>query len=394
MAFSSILGQLITYAMMPILARVFDAQEFSIYADFFAWVIPISVLITLRIEYAIPTKSNIGDQYVTAIDAITTGIFNTILLTLPFAFYAYYHCDELWYYGLIPLAAFFNVIPQVFLFLLSKQLKTQQTGWFRILNSAAVQCISIALGAFFKDVSGLIFGFLIGQFIGLLVLFYGNIHALWESRKKISIVSLSKNYRDYIFFNTPLGILEVLQISAIVLIIDFFYGDPFPGYFYMAWRILQAPINLISNNAYLINYHYCSEAKNNQLPYHSIIKNQFKSFAILALLMITTIWACGPKLFEFVLGTEFKFSGQIACTLVIMYATQFAVSPFSFVAILENKQRTLLMRNLVQFTITTITLIAMANQGIQIENALMIYGAFVAAIHLLNFHWYYNLSKK
>jgi O-antigen/teichoic acid export membrane protein len=393
MALSSVLGQLITYSMMPVLTRIFNAEQFSLYADFFAWVITLSVLITLRIEYAIPTKSSTIELYATTSDALSIGVFNTALLTIPFILIAFFNVESPWYYSLIPLAALFSAIPQVLVFLLSKQLKTKQTGWYRILNSLAVQFISIALGSLFHNVIGLISGYLFGQLIGIMVLCKGNIQMLWKSRKKLLIRELLHKYKDYIIFNTPLGILEVLQTSTLVLIIGYFYGNPFPGYLYMAWRILQAPINLISNNAYLINYHYSSEAKNNSLPYSGIITQQFKILSIIAILMVLVMWLFGPPLFEIILGEDFKYSGHIASALVVMYATQFAVSPFSYTAILENKQKELLVRNLVQFTLSTTGLIIMSQQKMAIEKTLILYGTFVAIIHLSNLYWYLKLSK-
>jgi O-antigen/teichoic acid export membrane protein len=105
------------------------------------------------------------------------------------------------------------------------------------------------------------------------------------------------------------------------------------------------------------------------------------------------MWLFGPPLFEIILGEDFKYSGHIASALVVMYATQFAVSPFSYTAILENKQKELLVRNLVQFTLSTTGLIIMSQQKMAIENALILYGTFVAIIHLSNLYWYLKLSK-
>jgi O-antigen/teichoic acid export membrane protein len=126
MALSSVLGQLITYSMMPVLTRILDAEQFSLYADFFAWVIILSVLITLRIEYAIPTKSSTIEQYETTSDALIISVLNTALLTIPFILIALFNPESPWYYSLIPLAALFSALSTCVLIIQATQ---NQTNW-------------------------------------------------------------------------------------------------------------------------------------------------------------------------------------------------------------------------------------------------------------------------
>lgn len=393
MAVSSIIGQLITYLTMPILARIFDPHAFSLYADFFAWVIPLSVLNTLRVEYAIPSFAKKTEQYRTAYDAIIISLINTIIFTIPFVIYTLISSNSSWYYALIPSAALLNSMPQVLFFLVTKQLKTNQTGLYRIINSLANQLLSILFGLLLKDVLGLILGFIIGQLVGMLVLCFGQVHLIWQQRTKFSPLLLLKNYKEFMLFNTPMGVLEVLQISSIILLISYYFGDPFPGYFYLTWRVLQAPINLISNNAYLVNYHHCSELKTKSLPYNKLIIDQFKILFGIAIIISFVIFLFGKEIFSILLGENFSYSGQLAGNLVVLFSMQFAINPFSFVAILENKQRELLIRYGAQFLLNTLCFVVLANLNFNIEITLTAFSVLGAIFHAYNFYWYFKLAR-
>lgn len=393
MAFSSIIGQLITYSMMPILSRIFDAHAFSLYADFFAWVVPLSILISLRIEYAIPAHSDKNNQLSTAFDAIVISVINTIILSIPFTAYALFIKTEVWYYALIPLASLLNTIPQILFFLVTKQQKTNQAGLYRVANSLSNQVISIFFGLLLKDVLGLILGFILGQMIGVIILSFGHIQNILQQKRKYTFREWVNQYKAFIFFNTPMGVIEVMQISAVIGLIGFYYGDPLPGYFYLVWRVLQAPINLISNNVYLVQYHHCSELKNQQLSYDHLVRNQFFLLLIFAFLFAITILFFGEAIFSVFLGDQYQQAGIIAKYVIVIFAMQFAVNPFSFVAILEKKQSTLLLRFALQFLIHSASFIILASALVRFENTLLIYSIVGAFFHILNFLWYHNLAK-
>jgi O-antigen/teichoic acid export membrane protein len=190
-----------------------------------------------------------------------------------------------------------------------------------------------------------------------------------------------------------MGVLEVLQISSTILLISYYFGDPFPGYFYLTWRVLQAPINLISNNAYLVNYHHCSELKTKSLPYNKLIIDQFKILFGIAIIISFVIFLFGKEIFSLLLGENFSYSGQLAGNLVVLYSMQFAINPFSFVAILENKQRELLIRYGAQFLLNTLCFVVLANLNFDIEITLTTFSVLGAIFHAYNFYWYFKLAK-
>ena len=58
------IAQVVSYAAMPILTRLFSAEDYSLLALFFSWLLPFVVVSTLRIEFSIPDAESLSDALV------------------------------------------------------------------------------------------------------------------------------------------------------------------------------------------------------------------------------------------------------------------------------------------------------------------------------------------
>jgi len=389
---SAAIGQIITYLTLPFLARVYSPDEFSGFSKFLSWVIPLSILASFRIELAIPSQPSKELQYKTAFISLTLLIMASVGIQLLLALGEILGFHLSYMYGLLPIGIISTSAPQILFFLNTSLQRNVQSASYRIFNNIVLQLTSIFLGYTTLGASGLIIGYLVGQWVGILILLKGHFYTLWSWKNKIQWQEISLEYKEYVLFATPQAIIETLQLSGTIFFLTILFGEPYPGIFYLCWRILQAPVNLISNSIFVIEYNKCSQLSARNLPYISRIKKSFRSLTIIAIPMGLIFLFFGPQIFTLVLGEQHAFSGKMASYLSLWFVVQFIVSPFSYTAILAQKQHLSLLFN----SFDIIAKLMAFSIGFLFDNIWMglgTYSVLSAIIGLGIYRWYLQISS-
>ena len=383
-------GQLITYGTAPILTRMYNAEDFAWFALFYAWIIPFAVLATFRIEYSIPnaeTEMMARERAKLSINnawRLASGI--AILFSILYFFGMHISAFE----AFLPIGIFSIAVIQTYNFLSTRLNRYRTNAAYRVANSLFINGSSIALGYFFFDYLGLVIGFIIGQVISMWVLFNGTRQdeLTEEPVKDISL----RPFKQYIFFNTPQGIIETLQLSGTVWMLNVCFGDSATGLYFMCWKIIQAPVNLISNTIFLTHYNKASELKKNGESYRPLMLSTAKALMAFSGIGAIIIVAFAPSLFAFVFGEEWRASGEMARWLAPLFVLNFSISPFSFTAILENVQNKALGLNIVD-VILKMTALYVGYLLNSLNWAIGLYSLVSSIMYLITFVWYLHLAK-
>jgi O-antigen/teichoic acid export membrane protein len=392
LAISTALGQVITYLLLPFVGRLYSTQEFSDFSIFYAWLIPLSILSSLRIELAIPNQSKTDDQYRVTGIAISMSFFFSILLQVLLLFLYWFIPSIHVIYLFIPLGILFTSLPQTLYFLSTRKNQYQQSAWYRIVNNLGIQAVTIGLGYCGWGIWGLLIGLLAGQIMGALILSCGNLKALLPYFQFPFTQKNWQEFKDYIFFSMPQALLESLQLSGTIALLSILFHDPYPGIYYLCWRILQAPITAISNTFFVVQYNECAQLLHQNKSYLQNIKTNAIYLSIIGLIIGILFFFWGPTLFAIFLGPQHFLSGKMAQYLAIWFTLQFIVSPFSFAALLKNKQRTSLLINALDIVLKLVAFII----GFCLDDvwlALGIYSVLSAGLNLYTFRWYLKISK-
>ena len=394
LAGSAGIGQAISYLFMPILSRVFTTEDYSVFSLFYAWIVPLAVFSTFRIEFAIPHQHNSEKRFKTAYTAIKSSVIITLLISL--LVYIGWAADWLQNTNIliwIPLGILSVSIPQILYFLSTRENQYRKSGLYRIINNLVLQSASAILGWMLWGSTGLIVGMLIGQMAGALTLLVGNGKMLLKNAEKESWTTSLKEFKSYILYSTPQGLIETLQLSGTIFIIYALFDEPYPGLFYLCWRILQSPITLISNTIFVVHYNNASQLHSQQKDYHWLITKTAKLLFVIGGCIGCVLFFFGPPLFAFFLGEPWREAGEIARILSPWFVLQFAVTPFSFVAILENKQRTAFFISLMDIVLKGISLL-IGSYLHSITIGLILYSLSGTLILLFTYFWYLKQSKK
>ena len=394
LAGSAGIGQAISYLFMPILSRVFTTEDYSVFSLFYAWIVPLAVFSTFRIEFAIPHQHSTEKRFKTAFTAIKSSVIITVFISLLAilgwaAGWLQNSSILMW----IPLGILSVSIPQILYFLSTRENQYRKSGLYRIINNLVLQSASAILGWMLWGSTGLIVGMLIGQLAGALTLIVGNGKNLYLHAEKENWIDSLKEFKSYIFYSTPQGLIETLQLSGTIFIIYALFDEPYPGLFYLCWRILQSPITLISNTIFVVHYNNASQLHSQQKDYQWLITKTAKLLFIAGGCIGAVLFLFGPPLFAFFLGEPWREAGEIARILSPWFVFQFAVTPFSFVAILENKQRTAFFISLIDIVLKGISLL-IGSFFHSIGIGLILYSVSGSLILLFTYFWYLKQSKK
>jgi O-antigen/teichoic acid export membrane protein len=373
---------------------VFTTEDYSVFSLFYAWIVPLAVFSTFRIEFAIPHQHNSEKRFKTAYTAIKSSVIITLLISL--LVYIGWAADWLQNTNIliwIPLGILSVSIPQILYFLSTRENQYRKSGLYRIINNLVLQSASAILGWMLWGSTGLIVGMLIGQMAGALTLLVGNGKMLLKNAEKESWTTSLKEFKSYILYSTPQGLIETLQLSGTIFIIYALFDEPYPGLFYLCWRILQSPITLISNTIFVVHYNNASQLHSQQKDYHWLITKTAKLLFVIGGCIGCVLFFFGPPLFAFFLGEPWRESGEIARILSPWFVLQFAVTPFSFVAILENKQRTAFFISLMDIMLKGISLL-IGSYLHSITIGLILYSLSGTLILLFTYFWYLKQSKK
>jgi O-antigen/teichoic acid export membrane protein len=393
------LGQMITYAAAPILSRLFTSEDFAQFALFYAWVVPLAVLATFRIEFSIPNTAQDYFAYAHARVALRATFMNSLIFAGIIALLYFIGVPVSTTNMLIPLGMLSVAIPQIFNFLSTRLQYFKLNALYRLTNNIVLNGMSIVLGYMMLGPMGLVLGFLIGQFAASALLYLGIYpykKADEEFFKEIGPEQKTElsfgDFKNYIFFNTPQGIIETLQLSGTIWLLNVLFGDSNTGYYYLCWRIIQAPITLVSNTVFLVQYNKASALRAEGKSYFTLIKGTAWLLFGLSAIAGLTLFLFGPPLFAWFFGEEWRASGEMARYLAPWFMLNFAVSPFSFTAIIEKKQRT-------SFIITSIDVIGkiaaiyIGSIYQDIQLAMILFSISSSIILAFTLAWYFKLSR-
>ena len=389
------IAQVVSYAAMPILTRLFSAEDYSLLALFFSWLLPFVVVSTLRIEFSIPDAESLSDALIRRNMAKKVSAYLSLFLLLVLL--------ALWLVGvidnavllLLPLGVFLTAWVQVYNFYSTRSGEFALNSWVRIIGNVGISGISLCIGYFAYLSYGLVIGYLLGQLVSLILFLVFTKRPPEEKtlpQTSIHPTSLSR-FSKYIFFNMPNGLVEVLQLSLMVFFLNGTFGAAVTGAFYLCWRILQAPAALISSTIFLSQYSTASELHRSGQPFHRMIASTSLILLLLSLPAMIVVVMYGPELFSYVFGSEWVQAGEFASILIVYFVLNFITVPFNYVPLIKGKQKSLLLLSTLDLLFRFVGFFVGHAYG-SAQLALVLFAVTGSLFCGVYWAWYYSMAKE
>ncbi|MCR4347319.1 MAG: oligosaccharide flippase family protein [Sulfuricaulis sp.] len=246
-----VLAQVVSISMVPIVARLFDPDDFGVVAIFMAVAQGLAVVAPLRYFRASLLMGN--DQRANMMLSMSAWllvffcvlVFGVVAVVAPGGFSAGF---------LEPLGVWIWLLPvQVFLLALSQIMTTAHTRnkTFRPVATADVgEALLMSGGRILTGLGGSsVWGLLVGQFIGnagrVLLMARENVSVAKLFRLRMSwqeAKSLAIEYRDFPLHDTPAGMVTFMAEKVPLLAMGIMFAPATVGLFAMADRLIRMPV--------------------------------------------------------------------------------------------------------------------------------------------------------
>ena len=210
----------------------------------------------------------------------------------------------------------------------------------RVIQALITVFVQISIGLLIKNETGLLVGFIVGQIVSVVLLL-----KMFIFRKEKSIampdtrqfVSISKEYKDLLFYSTPSYFINMLINQVPVFLLNKFGGVSLVGSYNFTQRILGLPQQFLSSALVQVFMQKASESYNQVGNAFSLFKKTAVSLSLIAILPFGILALFAPVLFEFFFGANWREAGVIAQYLCLSYFIGFIVSPLTYMYTIARK---------------------------------------------------------
>ena len=347
------ISQVIGFASLPILSRLYDAADFGVFGTFSSLLAIASVASTLQYSQAVMLPENDDDAAavwgaslfctcgVALICLVLCVIFHAPLLRVLSA------SSSTWMIWGLPVAVLFSGTTQSLQAWCVRRKRFGAIASFQVIRSLAVNLLQVPAGLLRIGGDGLVGGAVTADGIssaGLAThVFRIDRRLLCHAFKWRRISRSLREYRDFPLFSASQCAVNSIAQGMPVLMLSYYFDIKTAGAYAFGSRIMLVPFNfLLTAFRQTFFQKVCETHNQGGRIFPLFIKSTIALSA--CLLPLTFIFfALAPRFFVFAFGSEWGTSGQYARWLVVWLTVSACMAPATLCARLLRKQRQLLI---------------------------------------------------
>jgi lipopolysaccharide exporter len=342
----TIIAQLISIFMQPVLRRLFSPESFGILSVYLSVVGMIVILCSLRYDDTIVLpKSDKESINLIGLSILISFAFNIlvflVVLLLGSRLKAFLNIPENYpstILYLIPFGAFLLSTYQALNSWLIRKRRYVPVSINKLVRRST-EAVSQISFSFSKALNGLIFSDVIGQVANLTTAGIqsgrNGLNLKLVSKTKLRYVS--RKYSDFPKFNLIPAFMSTCSYLLPPIFINKYYSPAIAGYFDLSKLLLSIPMALIASAISNVLLQRTSERFNNRESFLSELKPIIIIISLLAFFEIVTILLFGPDLFRLIFRSQWTYSGEISKIMVWSFAFNLIVSSFTSIFVSMRK---------------------------------------------------------
>ncbi len=384
-------AQVVAFAALPVLTRVYDPAAFGALAFFGAAAMLAGLWICGRYELAVPIPED--DRTAKELLSLATilGIAAAVL-SVPAALglrdvlggrerFADVTPWLVW----IPPSLFLTSLYQPLSYWFTRRARFRAIALTRALQSATTAAAQIGLGvAGALGPAGLVAGALAGQAAATLALeAAARRDAPLEARLRgdpARLRAAASRYREFPLFTTPAGLLQLAAEQLPLLLVPALFGLAVAGAYALPARLLQALVLLVAAPAAQVFYPLAARRRGGDLA-GAALRTQRMLLAWTLAPSLVVAAAAGP-VFATLFGGTWRASGAYFVLLLPWFATAVPFAPLSQLPLVLERPRTALLVHLAVLVASIGGLLAAAPFGA--EPAILTFAAAGGAARLVS----------
>ena len=351
------IAQAIPVAISPILTRLYNPEDFGIFALYMTIVSLLSIVFTGRYELAIMLPKKDEDAINIMALAILISLFISVITFLVIFIFNTQITNllgnseiSMWLY-LIPVSVLLSGLYKSFYYWNNRKKQYKYLATSKVIQSGTTGVTNISMGLTSMESSGLIFGSLAGQSVATFNL--GKIIFKHDRKrvvhiKRLKILALMKKYIKFPTWNLGAGFIHTGRENIIQLFFYKYFSTSFLGFYFFSNRILRTPSVILINAFSEVFFQKLSQITCNDEMYTLSFNYAKKIFFILIIPYILFVFSL-EKIVPVVFGENWS---ELYLYLYIMSFPIFfniIVSHFSKILIVTNKQEFSFYFHLIKF---------------------------------------------
>lgn len=335
----TIITQLISLLILPILTRMYTPSDFGIYSTFISLLGIIIIFSTLRYEFAF-VMPELEERAIALVAlALLLHLIMTFILSLLLFVFGN---NILIYFGLPKNYVLFILLIMGFfligLFNILSYWCIRERNYYLISKVKITQGIigsitKLPLGMFSIGSIGLIIGQIISQGFGVASLI-SNFYVKFKNNLKnltfINIKNVAKDYRKFPLFDFPSSIVNTIAISLPSIALIIIYDSTTVGYYTLAYSIILAPATLVAGSVSQPFLGELSELiRNNVNTIKIFYIKTIKKLTVISIVIITPLAFIAPLIITPIFGQSWSDAGVYCIPLAIIAIPRMIASPTS-----------------------------------------------------------------
>jgi O-antigen/teichoic acid export membrane protein len=364
----SVISQLVSFAIIPILTRFYSPEEFGDLTLFTTIIMVVGAFLTMRYSLAIVLESDSTKAMNLVVLSFIINLSICIVLFLIIVLFKKQISDlfnintnALWLY-LIPPVCFVSGLIETITYWLNGKQQYKKISTNRMITSSLSGIYKLG-HPFIKLFSGN--GMIIGHTFGLLA---GLFHALTslisvsyrirrEDIQMSEIKGVARKYKNFAFYSTPAGLLNMLGNHIPVFLISVLIGSEMNGYFGNAYKLAYLPLGIVSYSIGQVFYERLSKLKERTAVSISFSFDIFKKMFSFALFPIAMLTVFGDLIVTHILGEKWQMTGTFVQILLPFYFALYLNSPFAAAFEVFGKQKSEMFFSLLFLVTNTASLL-------------------------------------
>lgn len=348
------LAQLLNFAIIPVISRIYSPGDFGVMAVFVSITAIMVEFSGFRFYRAIPLPKD--ERYAKAL-VVLSILMHTVLVSLIAMFVLIWGKFLLSRLSMEVLIPFRFLIPVAVTLIginwILSRWAIREELFYTIAQTKITQSI---LGILIKVFLGIIgirpFGLLVGKIVsqsgGILTLFIALIRKRgFPKSSKENIFRVAKRYRKFPLFETWSAVMNTLGNQMLPILFISLFDSTAAGFFAMSQNFLAIPSVFIGQAIGQVFLQRASNARyQNRLKELSL--QTYKLMLQLGLFPIVMLSLFAPTIFPLLLGQEWQQAGYFAMVLGPWVAFSFIGSPMDLLFSVVDRQGTLLIVEIVQ----------------------------------------------
>lgn len=334
----TVIGQLITLGVTPLLTRMYSAEDFGYLSLVVSAASILAPAAAMRLESALmlPRSSRdatallcIGGVSALIVSVVTAGALELLFMLGLLDNMASLMWFSVWVASVVFLTAIFTLLSQFAL----RRHDYRAVGLRSVYQSVLAAGAQLGFGVVSPTAPGLIGGYVLGRLAGIVPLTL----SLRQELRRFTAADSRRVLREYWRFPllfAPSSMMNAAGLVLPVLFIGAWFSVSEAGQWAIAERVLAAPLVLVATAAGQVVEAHISEMYREGRPgmerYYLKVSGLL---TVIALAMVFVIVVVGPWGLPLLLGHGWETAAELMIAMTPMVATRLIASPMSKVLI-------------------------------------------------------------